>query len=88
MSGPGDKLKDGPLYDDLGNLIQAPGGAPFINEQGNIEVRKVFHQDRVVERNAGCWNCRHFDTGAVFDKRVQDAYVRRFSVYKQVGAPD
>lgn len=79
--------KDGPIFDDLGNLVQAPGGGAFINERGNIEVRKA-PDNRVIERNAGCYSCLYYDVDQVFDTKVQEAYVRAFSALKKRGFND
>jgi hypothetical protein len=78
-------LKNGALYDDLGQLIQAPGGLPFVNERGNIEVRKPIDASRILERNAGCWNCIHMETGPVYDSVVAACYVRDIAVLKDTG---
>jgi hypothetical protein len=87
MTNPKDP-KNGALYDDLGNLIQAPGGMPFINERGNIEVRKPIDPARVLERNAGCWNCIHQEIGTIYDSRVDRAYTRDVVAYKERGLSD
>lgn len=79
--------KDGPIFDDMGNLVRAPGGGAFINEHGNIEVRKT-PDNRVVERNAGCYSCIHYDVDQVFDAKVQEAYVRAFAALKKRGLSD
>jgi hypothetical protein len=79
--------KDGPIYDDFGNLVHVPGGA-FVNERGNIEIRKAPLPERIVERNAGCWNCLHFDTGFTFENLLIQHYTNKFKSFKERGFPD
>jgi hypothetical protein len=42
----------------------------------------------VVERNAGCWNCKSFDTGFTFEQMLIQAYTKRFTSFKDHGYPN
>jgi hypothetical protein len=74
------KLKDGILRDDVGNIVQLPGGGVTVNERGNIEVKKALGPDRIVERNAGCWNCRNFNIDQLFQSVAKAARQRDVAV--------
>jgi len=54
-----------------------------VNERGNLEVRKALRSDRIVERNAGCWNCIHFSTGELYDKVALAARARDLAVLSE-----
>lgn len=76
-------LKDGLLRDGFGEIVQLPGGAPFVNERGNIEVKKALDKSRIHERNAGCWSCLHFDTGELYETVKLAAHRRDVAVLSQ-----
>lgn len=53
---------------------------PIYDDFGNhIEIPP---ETRTYERKTGCWNCVHSDAGAIYQHRVQEAYIRDRAVFE------
>lgn len=81
-------VRKGLILDDFGNPVKLPDGAVEQTSDGGIRTIKPL-DGRVVERNAGCWNCLYFDTGTLYDIKVGASYNRDVSVFLSRGlSPD
>lgn len=69
------KPKSRPFFDDMGNFIGLKD-RPLIEMDGDHvkTVHKAINPNRLMETNAGCFNCLHWDTGLGFDAKLESCF--------------
>lgn len=56
---------------------------PLYDDWGNL--LQAAPQERTFERKQGCWNCKSFEIGDAFAKRVEDCFQRDLKVFLDAG---
>lgn len=70
-------LEKGTILDDFGNVVKLPDGAVEVNPvTGAVRAYKPLDDSRIIERNAGCYNCLYSDTGQAYKTAVEQCYRR------------
>lgn len=60
-------------------------GAMILDGEGGPSLRQV-PKDRIVDRNAGCFNCMNFERGLIYDDRVEASFQRDVVAFRARGA--
>lgn len=56
---------------------------PTFDDWGNLV--QLAPEERTFERKQGCWNCKNYDIGDLFEKRVEDCFRRDVKVNLDAG---
>jgi hypothetical protein len=79
--------KSRPYYDALGNFVGYGDRSTIVSRDGEHvdSVIKTLDQSRLLTRNAGCFNCLHWEQGVKFREKVNACFARDVQVYMGKG---
>lgn len=75
--------KSKPFTDALGNFVGYGDRSTIVSKDGqHVDgVYKTLDQSRLLTRNAGCFNCIHWEQGAKFREKLNACYVQDVQIY-------
>ena len=76
-----------PYFDDMGNFVGYGGKSVVVSKDGeHVDgVYKTLDESRLLTRNAGCFNCLHYNTGVEARERLNACFRRDVLVYMGKG---